>query len=321
MRNLRLLRVGLGLSFGLLIAAIASSVQAQEPAPPAPEQPAAPDAAPAAPPAPAPTPPPAPAPAPAPAPPPAYPPPQAYPPAGPPPGYAPYPPPPAAERQSEAGPDPELQFSPGFYIGAALGYGAPLGAQTIFGDEASIAGGVGVMGSAGYQISRNFGLGAFVHWNNAAIEFPEADEEPDDLSSWVLFYGVEARGGFMSKAVDGWASLGLAFGTGSLTFKDESSFCSPEGCFTQTFEQTDDVTFGPMPTIAFGASAKPSPHWGIGPVFRMYVLSVGEACAKLEASSDVPGSTSLDDSECTSDTDEVAIPNVAFAGLEVVFRP
>jgi hypothetical protein len=321
MRNLRVFRGGVSLSIGLWLVAEATTARAQDAAPPpsTPVEPAAPEAAPPTPPAPAPAPTPAPAPPPAP-PPPAYPPPQAYPPAGPPPGYAPYPPP-APQDGTGAAPEPGDGFLPGFYLSAGVGYGAPLGAQTVFGDEAAIAGGVGVVGAAGYQISRNFGLGAFIHWNDAKIEFPDSDSEPDELSSWVLFYGVEARGGFITRAVDGWASLGLAFGTGSMTVKNESTFCSAGTCFTETFERTDDVTFGAMPTIAFGASAKLSRQWGIGPVFRMYVLNVSEVCDKVEASIDAPGAQSIDDSECTSDTDEVAIPNVGFAGLELVFRP
>jgi hypothetical protein len=104
--------------------------------------------------------------------------------------------------------------------------------------------------------------------------------------------------------------------------EETSGFVGPSGaptCVTADSQYDYDVTFGPMPTIAFGATAKLSPQWGIGPVFRMYFLNVTEACVKEE--NQLPNSPPVDDSECTSDMSEVLIPNVGFAGLEVVFRP
>jgi hypothetical protein len=273
---------------------------------------ATPDAAPpAAPPATAAPPPPAPPPQPAPAP---APPPMYYPPpyAGPPPPQQ-YPPAPATEGAP--------RFRPGPYFGAAVGYGAPFGAQTVFGNGASIGGGVGFLGSIGFQISENFGVGGFIHWNSATVEYEETDNGPDDISGWVLFYGVEARAGFITKAVDGWASLGVSLGNGNLTQTYDETSCSPAGgCESLQAEVRDEVTFGVMPTIAFGASAKLSPQWGLGPAFRMYVLSVGEACRDIQVD-DSPSFPGVDDNDCTSDTNETAIPNVAFAGLELTFRP
>jgi hypothetical protein len=316
MRNLRIFRPVSALS--TVVFAVAGSAGAQDAAPPADAAPV-PETAPEAAPAPAPSPPPPPQPAP----PPTYAPPPAYPPAGPPPGYAQYPAPASAPQEPPLA-EGAAAFKPGPYFGLAGGYGAPLGAQQIFGGPLSISGGVGVLVSAGYQISSNFGLGAFGHWNNAATKFIDIDDEPDEISAWVLFYGIEARAGFFTKAVDGWASLGLALGTGSMTLRDEETSCfiGPSGgpmCTLEEVQYEYDVTFGPMATIAFGATAKLSPQWGFGPVFRMYFLNVTEACAKVET--DSPNTAPADDSECTSDMDEVLIPNVAFAGLELVFRP
>jgi hypothetical protein len=326
MRNHRIFPSGIGLSIGALVVAVTGVAQAQDAGPPStPEETTVPETAPAPAPAPAPTPPPAPAPAP----PPAYPPPQAYPPPGPPPGYGQYREPWSGPGPDEPGPDDEPKeppFKPGPYISAAVGYGAPLGAQTVTGsDNASIGGGVGLIGSLGYQIVQNFGLGAFIHWNNVGIEYPDSDNEPDESSAHVLFYGLEARGGFITDSVDGWASIGIALGTGSLTESDEESQCDPSfgGCFQFKAEANDDVTFGPMPTFAFGLNAKLSRQWGLGPVFRMYLLSVGEACADVKAEQSQPGfpNQTFSNDDCTKDTDEVAIPNVGFAGLELSFRP
>jgi hypothetical protein len=223
--------------------------------------------------------------------------------------------------------DSKPTFKGGPYFAAAVGYGAPLGAQVVLGDGASIGGGVGVIGSLGYQITQNFGIGAFIHYNDVAVEYVDEDSRPDDSSASVLFYGLEARAGFITDAVDGWASLGLALGTGSLNIKNEDQSCGVpgSGCITFRTDATGDVTFGPMPSIGFGAAAKLSRQWGLGPVLRLYVLSVGEACedGEREVSSSVPGisseTTEFDD--CTKDTDEVIVPNVAFAGLELTFRP
>jgi hypothetical protein len=215
----------------------------------------------------------------------------------------------------------EPPFKPGPYMSAGVGYGAPLGAQTVpsFGSGSSIGGGVGIIGALGYQIIQNFGLGAFIHWNNVAHEYPDSDFEPDESSASVLFYGIEARAGFITSAVDGWASLGIALGTGDHTETLEQRQCDGFGCFELKRQVDYEVTFGPTPTLAFGMSAKLSSQWGIGPVFRLYMLNVGEACydSKLEQ----PGFPTQSDDDCTKDTGDVTVPNVGFAGLELSFRP
>jgi hypothetical protein len=187
-----------------------------------------------------------------------------------------------------------------------------MGASTIYADDdTSLGGGVGVMLFAGYQISEHFGVGGFAHYNQATIQFVESDEEPDELSAFVLLGGVEARGGFMTESVDGWASLGLAMGYGKLTYKDT------EGSFTS--EGDDEVNFGVTPTIAFGAEAKASSLVSIGPIFRLYLTQIGEVCTdqKVEDS----GTEVFSDSECGSDTGDAIVPNIAFAGVSLTFRP
>ena len=71
----------------------------------------------------------------------------------------------------------------------------------------------------------------------------------------------------------GWASLGLSLGTGTLTL--ESARSSPG---TQPSHSDGNVSFKPMPVLAFGAEFEVTKGLGLGPQLRWYIVSVDSAC-------------------------------------------
>jgi hypothetical protein len=219
-------------------------------------------------------------------------------------------------KSEEAEPEARARRS-GLYLNATLGYGAPMGANTaLASDDVAIGGGVGALFSAGFELSPNFALGAFLHYNNVSFQAEESEDKPDDVSSSVLLYGAELRGFISSGILTGYGSLGLALGSGRLEYSASDSSFDDE--YDLKVNQT--VDFSPMPTLAFGVEAKVSDIISIGPNFRWYFTGVGEACSEMKFSE--PSSGFDDESKACADGEgEEILPHIVFVGLGLTVRP
>jgi hypothetical protein len=212
----------------------------------------------------------------------------------------------------------------GPYFGAWAGVGGPFGGDTTLGRGAGYKEGVGVLATAGWAFVPNFGLGAFLHYNRTALALDPSDEgDFSKNSAYGLFYGLEARGIAGSGPFIGWASLGISLGSGTLTL--ESSRPSVGGGGPN--QDTGEVTFKPMPVLAFGAEFEVAKGLGLGPHFRWYVVNVESAC--LEGTRQItifdpvtgqPQTQTVSSSSCASSVSDVSVPDIVFLGVGLTYR-
>jgi hypothetical protein len=232
-----------------------------------------------------------------------------YAPAQPAPGGYGYPPPPRPAPP----PEPEGPHA-GPYFGGFVGVGGPYGADTATG-TADFKQGFGALGTAGYAFVPNFGIGAFLHYNTSKLEYRSTSSSSnlDENSGHVLLYGLEARGIVGSGFMLGYASFGVAFGTGSLTLSDSAS----SGGVSASVKEDDSIDFKPMPVLGFGVEAEVVPGLSLGPIFRWYIVSANKACS--DQSQTFGGATSTN-SDCTQDFANFSIPDIVFVGAGATFR-
>jgi hypothetical protein len=231
----------------------------------------------------------------------------------------------AAEGASAPSTAPRLQRGP--YFGGWLGVGAPFGGDTTIGPGAGYGykEGVGVLGAAGWAFIPNFGLDAFIHYNRTSLALrPNDQEDFADDSGWGLFYGLEARGMVGAGPIIGWGSVGISLGTGSLTTRASRS---PFGGGAPP-ENVGDVTFKPMPVLAFGAEIEVTRGLGIGPQARWYIVNVDSACmdsTEPNVTFDPNTGQTITNgtrtrTNCASNLSDITVPDILFVGVGLTYR-
>lgn len=197
-----------------------------------------------------------------------------------------------------------------------MGVGGPYGADTATG-SADFKQGWGALASAGYAFVPNFGIGAFFHYNRTALEFHDryGYRDVDENSGYVLLYGLEARGIVGSGFMLGYASLGVALGSGSLALSRTGGSEWGPGGYTR--DETDSVSFNPMPVLGFGVEAKISGELSLGPMLRWYLVSAKEACSDVSESQ---GGTQVSAEDCVQDFSDVNLPDILFVGAGLTYR-
>jgi hypothetical protein len=226
-----------------------------------------------------------------------YPPPAAPPPIAPPPAPAPSP---------FEGPER------GLYVSAGFGVGAPFGGNTTV--AGGFSEGAGLLGVAGYAIIPNFGLDAFVHYNFTSLTVRNDIGTLDDNSGHVLLYGAEARGMAGAGRFIGWLSVGFSLGTGSLSLRQSSTD------FTTGVSANDDVTFGVMPVLGFGADIALIEGLSIGPQLRWYITNASRACSDQTVSFPAGFGGPTSNKRCTESFGNLTVPDILFVGAGLTYR-
>jgi hypothetical protein len=211
----------------------------------------------------------------------------------------------------------------GPYFGAWLGVGAPFGGDTTLGKGAGYKEGFGVVGTAGYAFVPNFGVDAFIHYNQSSVALrPQDQDQFSENSGYVVLYGLEARGIVGSGSMFGWASIGLSLGTGSLTLTETFN----NGLGTSAPSQSDgEAKFKVMPVLAFGAEIEVTKGLGIGPTARWYIVNVESACDNASnvttgfdpnTGQPITGTRTT----CAAGLSDVTVPDILFLGFGLTYR-
>lgn len=198
------------------------------------------------------------------------------------------------------------------YFGGRLGVGGPFGGDTTVGPGAGYSEGFGLVAEAGYAFIPYFGLNLFLHWNQTSLAVDSRNMDLTENSAYVLLYGVEARGILPAGPFVGWASVGISFGTGSLTLASGNQ----GGGVTYGSQSTVDLK--PTPVLGFGAEYEVVPGLSLGPELRWYVTNASEACT--EESYTGFGFPGMSTKQCTKDFSEVTVPDVVFIGIGATYR-
>lgn len=208
----------------------------------------------------------------------------------------------------------------GLYGGLAVGMGQPMGGSTIGSSSATIKGGFGGLGLLGYGFHPNVGVNAFFHYNAASLGFSDRVETTPDSSGYMMLYGAELRGMLTSSAVNAWAAVGFALGSGEVKTKASRS----DPYYSRTSTETDkvDVTFSPV--LSFGAEVKLSRNLALGPQFRWYVTGYDDACADVKATTTstgggTPVTNEYSSNRCATSTSKEITPHIAFVGLGLTY--
>jgi hypothetical protein len=188
----------------------------------------------------------------------------------------------------------------------AVGAGGPFGGNTV----APLSEGFGIVGTLGYALHPNFGVDFFGHYNSTQATFSTTANKPSSNEGSIALWGFEARGMVGGEGlVEGWASLGLGFGSGTLALSGPSS--------GSTVNVDNNVDFTFMPVFAFGAEAKVAEGLRIGPQARWYLTGVESACQNATATN---GSQSASLSRCGTDLDHQTAPDILFLGFTMSYH-
>lgn len=228
---------------------------------------------------------------------------------GPPPAYS-GPPAPVATGAERA---PSTAEQSGPYFGARLGVGGPFGADTT-GYQVGYREGVGVLLEGGYAFVPVFGVNAFLHWNQTSLAVTESrSSDIDENSGHVLLYGIEARGIVPMGRFAGWASIGISFGSGSLSLSQTRD----DYYGKVTSKEEARLSLKPAPVLGFGAEVEVGSGFFLGPEVRWTLLSAEEACDKVDVSG---GYSESRPEDCTKSFSDVTVPDIVFMGVGATFR-
>ena len=182
-----------------------------------------------------------------------------------------------------------------------------------------------MLGSAGWAFIPNFAIGGFFHYNSTSIAMDQRGSMSSvvgDSSAHVLLYGFEGRGIIGSGPMIGWASLGLSFGSGSMTQRSNSpAFVGPSA----SQEGSGEVTFKPMIVLAFGAELELTRGLGLGPQMRWYVTNVDTACENTTTTFPADPtfgqqSVTQSSSRCADRVSDATVPDIIFLGVGLTYR-
>lgn len=185
----------------------------------------------------------------------------------------------------------------GFYGGLSLGVGGPFGGNT----AVNVGEGLGSAVVLGWAFSPHFGIDTFGHYNRTRAVYSKSAVSPASNDGGVSLYGLELRlmlGG--DGPVKGWASAGIAGGSGKLEQSDSG------------VTLTEDVDFKLMPVLAFGVEAKLSDGLRLGPQLRYYATGIDKACESLS------GGGYRGDG-CAASTDTEVVPDIVYFGLGLTY--
>jgi hypothetical protein len=132
----------------------------------------------------------------------------------------------------------------------------------------------------------------------------------------VNLYGLEFRGIVGEGIVHGFASLGVSFGSGSLSQRVAEN----NGMYSVDSSTTGTLAIKPMPVLGFGAEVSITQNFAIGPMLRWYVISVDSACTDESYTTSYAGQTmSQTSSRCATDVSSQSVPDILYLGLGVSF--
>jgi hypothetical protein len=220
----------------------------------------------------------------------------------------------------------------GPYFSAVFGIGAPFGGDTSTDPPAGFKQGAGGLATAGWAFIPNFGIDAFFHYKSAQMVLTSRNEDEfPGTSAYGLLYGLEARGIAGTGSLIGWASVGISLGTGKLSgTSNQSSFVvSPGGASGPSSTPIDgDLSFKPMPVLAFGAEVELIRGLSFGPHVRWYITSVSSACKSqnqpnvtgFDPNTGLPLTQDRTVTNCADSTTSLTVPDVLFVGLGLTYR-
>jgi len=239
----------------------------------------------------------------------------------------------AAADQEDTSRSAARPLKAGPYFGAWFGVGAPFGGDTSSDPPAGFKQGPGGLASVGWAFIPNFGIDAFFHYNSAQMVLTSRNEnEFPQSSAYGLLYGLEARGIAGTGSLIGWASVGISFGSGKLsgTSTQSASVFAPNGgsSSSSTSSPIDgEMTFKPVPVIAFGAEVEVVKGLGLGPHVRWYITNVDSACKTRSETTQVgfdpfgnPVTRDVTSTSCAENTSSLTVPDIVFLGLGLTYR-